>query len=136
DGHDGADRVLLDVAALSEDGTSALDWWYPSWDGRLLAWGRSESGSEESVLFLRDVATGKDLPDKTDRTRHASVAWLPDGKSFYYSRYPAPGTVPAGEEKYHCRIYRHVIGQDPDKDELVFGEGRDKTDVPQVLISP
>src|SRR5690606_5930134 len=103
DGHDGADRVLLDVAALSEDGTSALDWWYPSWDGRLLAWGRSESGSEESVLFLRDVATGKDLPDKIDRTRHASVAWLPDGKSFYYSRYPAPGTVPAGEEKYHCR---------------------------------
>lgn len=136
DGHAGADRVLIDVAALSDDGTTALDWWYPSRDGRLLAWGRSESGSEESVLFLRDVETGKDLPVSIDRTRHASVAWMPDGKSFYYSRYPAPGSVPAGDEKYHCRIYRHVIGQDPKDDALVFGEDRDKTDVPQVLISP
>lgn len=136
DGHGGKDRVLIDASALSEDGTSALDWWYPSWDGRLLAWGRSESGSEESVLHVRDVATGKDLPDVIDRTRHASVAWMPDGKSFYYSRYPEPGTVPAGEEKYHSKIYLHVLGQDPKKDKLVFGEGRDKTDVPIVLVSP
>lgn len=136
DGHAGKDRVLIDVAALSADGTTALDWWYPSWDGRLVAWGKSESGSEDSLLQIRDVATGKDLSDKIDRTRHASVAWLPDGKSFYYSRYPEPGTVPAGEERYHARIYHHVIGQDPKTDRLVFGEGRDKTDVPQVLISP
>lgn len=136
DGLSGDDRTLVDASALSEDGTSALDWWYPSWDGALLAWGRSESGSEESVLHVRDVATGKDLGEKIDRTRHASVAWLPDGKSFYYSRYPAPGTVPQGEEKYHSRIYHHVIGQDPKNDRLVFGEGRDKTDVPQVMISP
>lgn len=136
DGHAGEDRALIDVAALSDDGTTALDWWYPSWDGRLLAWGKSESGSEESVLSIRDVASGKDLPDRIDRTRHASVAWMPDGKSFYYSRYPEPGTVPAGDEKYRSRIFHHVIGQDPKLDRLVFGEGRDKTDVPEVMISP
>ncbi len=136
DGLGAQDRVLVDASALSEDGTSALDWWYPSWDGELLAWGRSESGSEESVLHVRNVVTGKDLGERIDRTRHASVAWMPDGKSFYYSRYPAPGTVPAGEEKYHCRIFHHVIGQDPKGDRLVFGEGRDKTDVPQVMVSP
>ena len=132
----GKDRVLIDASSLSDDGTSALDWWYPSWDGTLVAWGRSESGSEDSVLHIRDVATGKDLPDRIDRTRHASVAWLPDGKSFYYSRYPEPGTIPKGEERYHSRIYLHVIGQDPKNDKLVFGAGRDKTDVPQVFISP
>ncbi|HVH47504.1 MAG TPA: prolyl oligopeptidase family serine peptidase [Labilithrix sp.] len=136
DGHAGKDKVLIDVAALSDDGTTALDWWYPSWDGSLVAWGKSESGSEDSVLHIRDVVTGKDLSDRIDRTRHASVAWLPDGKSFYYSRYPAPGTVPSGEERYHARIYLHVIGQDPQTDKLIFGEGRDKTDVPQVMISP
>lgn len=136
DGATGKDRVLIDASALSEDGTSALDWWYPSWDGERLAWGKSESGSEESVLHVRDVASGKDASERIDRTRHASVAWMPDGKSFYYSRYPAPGTVPAGEEKYHSRIFHHVLGQDPKDDRLVFGEGRDKTDVPQVMISP
>jgi prolyl oligopeptidase len=136
DGHAGKDKPLIDVSALSDDGTTALDWWFPSWDGQLVAWGRSESGSEDSVLQIRDVATGKDLPDTIDRTRHASVAWLPDGKGFYYSRYPEPGTVPAGEERYHSKIYLHVIGQDPKNDKLVFGEGRDKTDVPLVMISP
>jgi prolyl oligopeptidase len=136
DGQAGKDRVLIDVSTLSEDGTTALDWWFPSWDGAFVAWGQSESGSEDSVLHIRDVATGKDVGEKIDRTRHASVAWLPDGKSFYYSRYPEPGTVPAGEERYHARIYLHVIGQDPKADKLVFGDGRDKTDIPEVMISP
>jgi prolyl oligopeptidase len=136
EGQGGEDRVLIDVASLSADGTTALDWWYPSRDGRLVAWGASESGTEDSVLHVRDVATGKDLPDRIDRTRFASIAWLPDGKRFYYSRYPAPGTVPPGEERYHARIYLHALGQDPKDDALVFGEGRGKTDIPDVLVSP
>jgi prolyl oligopeptidase len=136
DGEAGKDRVLLDTSALSADGTTALDWWYPSWDGALVAWGRSDSGSEESVLHVRDVATGKDLPDRIDRTRHASLAWLPDGKSFYYSRYPEPGTVPAGDEKYSAKIYLHMLGQDPKQDKLVYADSRDKTFIPVVDTSP
>jgi prolyl oligopeptidase len=136
DGVGGKDRVLLDASALSEDGTTALDWWFPSRDGALLAWGRSESGSEESTLFVRDVATGKDLGDKIEHTRHASVAWLPDGKSFYYSRYPEAGSVPPGDEKYFSKIFLHVLGQDSKTDNLVFGDGREKTDTPIVVISP
>lgn len=136
DGLSGKDRVLLDASALSEDGTTAIDWWYPSMDGQLVAWGRSESGSEESTLFLRDVATGKDLPDHIDRTRHASVAWMPDGKSFHYTRYPEPGSVPPGDEKYFSKIFHHVLGQDPKSDKLIFGEGRGKTDIPSVAVSP
>ena len=136
DGVTGKDRALVDASALSEDGTTALDWWFPSRDGALLAWGRSDSGSEESTLFVRDVTTGKDMPDKIEHTRHASVAWLPDGKSFYYSRYPDAGTVPPGDEKYFSKIFLHVLGQDPKTDKLVFGDGRDKTDTPIVAISP
>ena len=136
DGRDGKDRVLLDVSALSQDGTSALDWWFPSRDGKLVAWGRSESGSEESVLHVRDVETGQDLPLRIDRTRHASVAWKPDGSGFYYSRYPEKGSVPAGDEKYGAKIYFHEMGKEVSTDTIVFGEGREKTDVPAVSISP
>ena len=136
DGVTGKDRVVIDASALSEDGTTALDWWFPSRDGALLAWGRSDSGSEESTLFVRDVTTGKDMPDKIEHTRHASVAWLPSGRSFYYSRYPDAGTVPAGDEKYFSKIFLHVLGQDPKTDKLIFDNARDKTDTPIVAISP
>jgi prolyl oligopeptidase len=136
DGVGGADRPLVDPGALAGDSTTAVDWWHPSHDGALVAWGRSESGSEESTLYVRDVVTGKDLADRIPETRHASVAWLPDGRSFYYTRYPRAGSVPAGDEKYFCRVYRHVLGDDPARDALVFGEGRDKIDVPSVEVSP
>jgi len=133
---DGVDRVLVDPAPLSPDGATAIDWWAPSRDGERVAWGVSEAGSEESTLFVRDVASGADLPDRIPHTRHATVAWMPDGASFYYTRYPAPGDVPPGDEKYFCRVYRHALGDDPAHDALVFGEGRDKIDVPAVMASP
>jgi prolyl oligopeptidase len=132
----GAERVLVDVNQLSTDGTRALDWWFPSEDGRLVAFGVSSNGDEESVLKVREVATGEDLPDVISRTRACSVAWLPDGKGFYYTRYPLAGTVPPGEEKYHRSVHFHKMGTDPALDPKVFGEGRDLKDYPHVQLSP
>src|SRR5262249_56445944 len=77
EGREGPDRVLLDPAALSADRTSALDWWYPSEDGRLLAYGVSEGGSEKSVLRVREVDSGRDLPDVIPYTRACSLEWRP-----------------------------------------------------------
>src|SRR5437899_9434804 len=94
EGLHGKDRVLLDPNLLSKDGTIALDWWYPSRDGKLVAYGLSQSGNEQSTLHVRDVATAKDRPDVIDRTRACSVAWRPNSKGFYYTRYPAAGKVP------------------------------------------
>jgi prolyl oligopeptidase len=136
DGLDGADRALVDVNALAADGTRALDWWVPSEDGALVAYGVSADGSEESVLHVRDVATGRDLPDEIARTRACSLAWFPDGKGFYYTRYPTAGTVPDGEEKYHRSVFRHRLGDDPARDEKIFGAGRDLKDWPGVTLSP
>ena len=125
---EGAERVLLDVEALSADATDALDWWYPSPDGTRVAWGRSSQGSEESVLLVRDVATGRDLDDAIPDTQHCAVAWASE-TSFFYTRHP-PGSP------YDARVYLHELGRDWRDDPLVFGEGRDKTDVPQPLVSP
>ncbi len=135
DGHDGVDRVLIDVAALSSDGTDALDWWYPSHDGSLVAWGRSEHGSEQSVLHVRDVASGQDLDTKIPHTLLASVVWV-SSERFFYTRHPTPGDVPKGDEHYYCKVFEHVIGRDFRLDPCVFGDNRDKTDVPSLAISP
>jgi prolyl oligopeptidase len=136
DGAAGADRALVDVNAERADGTRALDWWFPSDDGALVAYGVSDDGSEESTLRVRDAATGKELADQIPRTRSCSLAWTPDGRGFYYTRYPAPGDVPAAELKYHRAVYHHRLGDEPAKDRKVFGDGRDMTDWPGVDLSP
>jgi len=134
DGLKGSDRALVDPNTLSAEGTTALDWWYPSNDGRLLAYGLSSSGDEISTLHVLDVETGKDLADRIERTRAASVAWTADSKGFYYTRYPAPGSVPKGEETYHRRVFLHRLGGDPAGDEKVF-KPKSPTDWPNVQLS-
>jgi len=135
EGVDGEDRVVLDPNALDPGGTTALDWYYPSDDGRLLAYGLSQDGSEQSVLHVLEVERGTNLPDRISRARSADLAWLPDGSGFYYTRYPAPGTVPEGEEHYHRAVYFHVLGADPTEDALVCQPAR-KEYWPGVGLSP
>jgi prolyl oligopeptidase len=134
-GVEGEDRVAVDPNALNQAGTTALDWYYPSEDGQLLAYGLSENGSEESVLHVLEVETGRQLSDQISRMRAASLAWLPDGTGFYYSRYPAPGAVPAGEEHYHRAIYFHQLGSDPSDDPLIYQPAA-KEYWPGVSLSP
>ncbi|HVL23544.1 MAG TPA: prolyl oligopeptidase family serine peptidase [Thermomicrobiales bacterium] len=122
DGVDGAERPLVDPNERGTAGLVALDWWYPSQDGSLLAYGLSANGDEWSVLRVLDVATGEDRDISIPRARSCSVAWLPDNSGFYYTRYPEPGTVPAGEENYHRHVFFHAFGSDPDADPDVFGE--------------
>ncbi|HEV7521489.1 MAG TPA: prolyl oligopeptidase family serine peptidase [Candidatus Angelobacter sp.] len=103
------ERPLIDVNDLAPDGTIALDWWYPSEDGRYVAFGTSPNGSELSTLQVIEVKSGKLLAENIERTRAASVAWLPDSSGFYYTRYPQPGEVPAGEEMYNRRVFFHQV---------------------------
>jgi prolyl oligopeptidase len=135
-GRRGEDRVLLDPARLAEDRTSALDWYYPNDDGSLLAHGVSEGGSEKSVLRVLEVDTGRELADVIPFTRACSLEWRPDGSGFFYTRYPEPGSVPAGEENYHRRVYEHVLGRDWREDPLVFGADRPAEDWANVHLSP
>jgi len=133
-GQDGRDRVLIDPAGLSEDGAVALDWWYPSPDGALLAYGLSEGGDEWSTLRVLDVANGRRRPDTIARTRASSLAWLPDASGFYYTCYPAPGAVPPGEESYHRDVYLHLLGSDLAADPLVYADP-DPQAYPSVVLS-
>jgi prolyl oligopeptidase len=133
DGLGGVERVLFDPNREATSGPLSLDWYYPSPNGRYLAYGTSADGSEDSLLRVRDVASGIDLEDHIPRTRHASVAWTPDAQRFYYTRYPAD--APVGEERYHRRVFVHELGRDPADDQVVFGEQLSATDHPNVSSS-
>ena len=132
----GKDRVLVDPNTLSPDGTAAIDWWYPSEDGSLLAYGVSTSGDEKSTLRVLNVATGKPLADVIPHTRYCTLGWLPDKSGFYYTRYPAPGEVPAGQENYNRHVFFHKLGNDWTKDPKIFGEQRKPEEIIEFTLSP
>ena len=109
EGRSGQERALINVNDLAPDGTIALDWWYPSEDGKYVAFGTSANGSELSTLQVIEASSGTLLEEKIERTRAASIAWLPNSSGFYYTRYPRAGDVPAGEEMYHRRVFFHQL---------------------------
>jgi prolyl oligopeptidase len=141
DGLNSPDRVLVDANKLSADGTTALDWFQPSDNGKYVAYGTSPSGSEMSTLHVIETKTGTLLPDTIERTRAASIAWNLDNSGFYYTRYPKKGDVPDGQEMYNRHVFYHELSNDPedthpeDSDPLIFGQGRDPEDWPSVSLS-
>jgi prolyl oligopeptidase len=134
EGVDGKDRVLVDVNQLAANGTIALDWFYPSEHGKYVAYGTSASGSEMSTLHIIETKTGNVLPDTIERTRAASVAWSLDNAGFYYTRFPKKGDVAEGQEVYNRHVFYHLLGADSATDPLIFGEGRDPEDWPEVSL--
>jgi len=132
---EGKDRVLVDANAMATDGTVALDWWFPSDDGKYVAYGTSPGGSELSTLHVIETDTGKLLPDTIERTRAASIAWKLDNSGFYYTRYPRKGDVPDGQEMYNRHVFYHELGSDPAKDPLIFGDGLKPDQWPNLNLS-
>ena len=105
----------------SKDGTVALADYAPSDDGKLLAYARSEAGSDWQQIYVVDVATGKQLPDHLKWARFSDIAWAKDGSGFYYSRYPEP----APGEQYQSvatnqMIYFHKLGDEQADDTLIY----------------
>jgi prolyl oligopeptidase len=114
-------RLLLDPNTLSADGTVALAGTDVTEDGNLLAYGVATAGSDWTELRVRDVRTGKDLPDVIKWVKFSGPSWTVDGKGFFYSRYDEPKT---GEElsgaNYYQKLYFHQLGTPQGQDTLVY----------------
>ncbi len=84
----GPARELLDPNTYRKDGTAALSGESVSWNGKLLAYGVAQAGSDWSEWRVRDVATGKDSSDLIQWTKTNGVAWAADDRGFYYRASP------------------------------------------------
>jgi prolyl oligopeptidase len=116
-----APRVLLDPNALSSEGTVALTEVSPTRDGRLLGYGLAVAGSDWNDFHVRDVASGRDLPDVIHWVKFSNLSWTSDGAGFFYSRYPE---IPKGDKLFGKlsgeQLYYHRLGTEQSADRLVY----------------
>jgi len=117
----GEPKVVLDPNTLSQDGTVALSEMSFSEDGKLVAYGLSSAGSDWQEWKVREVETGRDLPDHLRWVKFSSAAWTHDGKGFFYSCYDEPGEGRQLEEaNFFQKLYYHRLGAPQAEDELIF----------------
>jgi prolyl oligopeptidase len=116
-GEDG--RVLLDPNALRADGTLSVTAAAASKDGRLWAYQLAEAGSDWNTVRVREIGTGRDLPDLLERVKFSGLSWAPDGSGFYYSTYPGGG-APGTQALRDHTLYFHRLGTPQRDDAVVF----------------
>ncbi len=125
---DAEPRVVIDPNTLSQDATVSLADWEPSPDGRLVAWGVSDGGTDWKSWRVRDVDSGRDLEDSVRHMKFSGVSWTPDAAGFYYSRYPL-GPDGEGDGSQPVAVYYHRMGTAQSEDERIFAieddSGRD-----------
>jgi prolyl oligopeptidase len=127
----GPARVLLDPNTLRADGTEALSSTALSDDGRMLGYGVASGGSDWQEFRIREVATGRDLPDRLRWIKFSGMSWTKDGKGFFYSRYAEPaGNALTAAVRNH-KVYYHRAGTPQEQDVLVF----ERPDQPDFIIN-
>jgi prolyl oligopeptidase len=113
-------EILLDPNQFARDGTVAVTSAAVSNDGRYLAYGISVSGSDWNDLRLRDIETGKDLPDVIRWVKFSEASWTKDSKGFFYARFPAPSGNETIATLRDQKIYYHLLGDSIEKDRLIY----------------
>jgi prolyl oligopeptidase len=120
-------RVLLDPNSLDASGTTTIDWFVPSPDGKLVAVSLSKGGSEAGDVHVYDAETGREadvvIPRAHGGTAGGDLAWAPDGKGFFYTRYPRPGERPPADLDFFQQVYFHALGTAADSDRYELGKG-------------
>jgi prolyl oligopeptidase len=114
--------VVIDPNKLAADGTIAINDLELSENGALLAYGSSSSGSDWTELRVRDLDSGKDLPDTVKWVKFSEASWTKDNQGFFYARFPAPtgDRDRTFSQLQDQKLYYHHLGDPQEKDTLIY----------------
>jgi oligopeptidase B len=119
-GMDAPEEVVLDVNEMAKGQKfMSLGAYNVSADGNLLAYTTDHTGFRQYSLAVKDLRTGKLLPDHAERV--GSVVWANDNKTIFY-------TVEDDTTKRQYQVYRHTAGTSG-SDKLAYEEKDEKFDV-------
>jgi prolyl oligopeptidase len=118
-------RVLVDPNEIDKKGTTAIDWYVPSPDGKLVAVSLSQGGTETGDVHVYNTATAKEVHEVVPRvnggTAGGDLAWAPDGNGFFYTRYPRGKERPAEDIDFYQQVYFHALDTPTESDRYEMG---------------
>ena len=118
---DAEPTVLIDPNKWSDDGTVALSGTSFSDDGKYLAYGIQDGGSDWRTWRIMEIATKKVLEDKVEWVKFSGASWTPDSRGFFYGRFDEPKEGEAFQSlNLNQKIYYHRVGTAQSEDVLVY----------------
>ena len=131
-----SEKAVLDPNVLDAKGTTAIDWFVPSLDGKYVAVSLSKGGSEDGTLNFYEAATGKALPDTIAHVQYptagGSAAWNADSSGVYYTRFPRKGQRPETDLNFYQQIYFHKLGTADTND--TYSIGKDFPRIAEIVL--
>ena len=119
-------KTILDPNVVDAKGTTAIDFFVPSLDGKYVAVSMSHNGSEEGDVHVLETATGKEVFETVPRvnggTAGGSLAWNADGTGFFYSRYPRGAERAKEDMGFYTQVYFHKLGTKSETDRYEVGK--------------
>jgi prolyl oligopeptidase len=120
----GAEAMLVDPDAIEKrtGKPHAINFFMPSPDGRYVAYGLSQGGSESATLHVMDVATRRTVGEPVTRADFGYPDWAPDSRSFQFVRLQElkPG-MPDTEKYQRAMVWRFRIAGGKVDAHPVFG---------------
>jgi len=113
------EEIVLDVNELAKGQKfMSIGTFNPSDDGNLLAYSTDNTGYRQYMLQVKDLRTGKVLPERVERVNN--IAWATDNKTIFYVTEDAV-------TKRNDKFFRHVLGSD--KYDLIYDEKDELFDI-------
>jgi prolyl oligopeptidase len=121
-----SEKIVFDPETADESGSTSVEWYEVSPNGKLLAIALTTAGAEIADLHIIDLNSGQRideiLPRVNGPTAGGDMSWDSDSSGFYYTRYPRDGEKSPADQNFYQQLWHRKLGTPLSEDRYEIGE--------------